>query len=394
MADVVVKEGKVLPFIFRHPWVFRGALQEVVGPYQNGDVVRVIGPRHEFIAWGWINEHSKITVRLISFQEDFEERDWFLQKLENALHLRKRVLKLDKVTNSYRLVHSEGDGIPGLIVDKYGEYLVVQVSSLGLNRLIPVLVERLSRESWVRGIVRRDDPVMCRMEAMEPVEETLYGEDLPERFLVEENQLLFEVDFRRCQKTGFYLDQRENRRFLASFVEGDIYALDAFCYTGGFAISLAKAGAGKVVAIDSSRDALEQLKKNAQLNGVSNIVGVHDNVFRSLERYLYERELFDIIVLDPPKFIPNKRSFEKGYAGYKKLNRRAISLVRSGGLLLTCCCSQIMQESSFTRMLAEAAGEAGREAMILARNFQPADHPVSISCPEGGYLKTFLLKIF
>lgn len=394
IAEAIVKEGKVLPFIFRHPWIFKGALEKISGKYQDGQVVRVIGPKGDFIAWGWVNSRSKLMIRLICFQEDFQEEEWFRNKIRQAIYLREEFLSLSSQSNSYRLIHSEGDGIPGLIVDLYGDHIIAQFSCLALDRLQPILVDELAKIEGIEGIVRKDDPVMTKMEGMIHHDSTLRGKDLPLEFILQENGIQFKIQFGKDQKTGFYLDQRENRRILVKYAGGAKRILDAFCYTGGFSLNLAKhLDVDEIISVDSSEEALAQLEDNAVLNRCKNITPLQGNVFHLLEDFLQREETFDLIILDPPKFIPNKRSFDKGFSGYKKLNRRAFRLIKPGGLLFTCCCSQMMGDDPFLRMLAEAAGEAGREAMIVEKRYQPPDHPVRIACPEGSYLKGFLLRV-
>jgi 23S rRNA (cytosine1962-C5)-methyltransferase len=403
-ARVILRPKRALPFYGRHPWV-RDSAVDRVEPLSiasehfldlDGQVVDLVSDKGKFIARGFYNGKSRIRVRLYSWSplEALDEA-FFRQRIELAIELRQRIgleSASDRGTSAVRLVFSEADGLSGLVVDRYGDYLVVQVTSLAIAQRLEMLVGILQELLAPQAIVLRTEKSMAQIEGVELAEGSTWGE-LPDGSLeIHEHSLRYQVDLHEGQKTGLYLDQRENRRAAAEFVRGR-RVLDLFCYTGGFAMCAAKlGGAAEVLGIDSSKKAIAQARANVELNGLSNVTFDVGDGFQTLDRLLDQEAKFDVVVLDPPKFARNRSGANQALMAYHRLNRAALGLLPPGGILITCSCSGSVSREDFLLMLSGVAQKSGRELQILDQRGAAADHPVSATCLETEYLKCFVCR--
>lgn len=366
-----------------HFWIYRADV--VAGEARPGEVVRVVGPRGRFLARAFYSSRSQITLRVLTQHDVPVDREFWRGRLERAIRFRDR---LDVDATACRLVHGEGDLIPSLVVDRYGDVLVIQALSQGTDRLLPQFVEVLSELVHPAGILARNDPRVRLLEGLEQKVEVLQG-DVPERVSVKEGAVEYDVDLRKGQKTGAFLDQRENRRAAARYARGRV--LDCFSYTGGFALQLA-AHAAEVTALDISEEATALLLKNAARNGLSNVNARTTNVFDELRALERADERFDAIVLDPPAFAKSKDAIPKALAGYKEINLRALKLLPPGGILVTCSCSYHVNEMALAEVILDAALDARVEVSVVEKRMQGRDHPVVLGMPETYYLKCFILR--
>ncbi len=396
LPRVILKPGHDRPVRRHHPWIFSGAIARIEGPVDDGDVVDVWSAEREWLARGYLNRRSQITVRVLTWNRDeaIDETFW-ARRLERALAARQQ-LRLADSTDAYRLVFAESDWIPGLVVDRYGDFLVVQSLTLGIERrkasLVALLAERLSP----RGIYERSDPDIREKEGLPPQHDgVLWGTTPPERLEIREYGHCFAVDIRRGHKTGFYLDQRENRRRAASYLAG-ARVLNAFSYTGAFAVYALAAGAAHVVNLDTSAEALAEAAANLARNGFPEhkYEQVEGDAFRVLRRFRAEGRRFDAVILDPPKFAFSQAHLERAARGYKDINLQALHLIEPGGILVTFSCSGLVSPDLFQKIVFAAAEDAGREVQILERLGQPPDHPVRLSFPEGEYLKGLICRVW
>ncbi len=394
MPAVHLKRGRAKPFFFGHPWVFSGSVAHVEGAPADGDVVKVLDDRGQFIAHGFYNRRSQIRVRLLTWDLDEPVDDAFFERrIRPAVALREDVLRLPEQTDAYRLIHSEGDGLPGLIVDRYAGWLVVQMLSIGMAKRRDMLVDVLGRCCPGMSIFERSDTTVADKEGIEPRVGRLAGDEPPERVPVTIHGVRLDVDLRRGQKTGLFLDHRENWRAILRYSPGR-RVLDGFCYTGAFAIfAKAQGGASQVIGIDQSEDALALARHNAELNAASDIQFVQGNIFGELRRLRAEEQSFGLIVLDPPKFARSHTDVEKALRGYKDINLIAMQLLEPGGILVTCSCSQHVSLPTFDGMLNAAAIDIGRDVQVLETRGQAADHPVTVACPESRYLKCHICRV-
>jgi 23S rRNA (cytosine1962-C5)-methyltransferase len=394
MAVVHLKPGRAKPFFFGHPWVFSGSIAGVEGQPANGDLVDLLDDRGQFVGRGFYNRRSQIRVRLVTWNPG-EEADaaFFENRLRAAVALRHELLRLPDQTDAYRLVHSEGDGLPGLIVDRYGDWLVVQVLSIGMAVRKDLVVEALGRACPGLGIFERSDTAVAAKEGIEPRVGSLAGGTPPEHVPVSIHGVRFDAEVHGGQKTGLFLDQRENWLAAAPYAAGR-RVLDCFCYAGAFGLFAAtQGGAAEVVAIDDSDDALVLARRNATANGVEHIEFVPGNVFGELRRLRAEEQRFGMIVLDPPNFAPSSANVQKGLRGYKDINLVAMQCLEPGGILVTCSCSQHVDRVTFEGMLNAAAMDVGRDVQIIETRTQSRDHPVAVACPESRYLTTLICRV-
>ena len=390
---VHLKRGRAKPFFFGHPWVFSGSVERLEGNPRDGDVVDVFDHRGRFIARGFYNSRSQIRVRLVSWNRDAAiDEGLFRRRLAAAFELRHDLLDLPAHTDAYRLVYSEGDGLPGLVVDRYGQWLVVQLLSLGMARRKDMLAAALGELSGGLHIFERSDSDVHALEGIEPRVGTLAGDEPPRPLDVNVHGVRFLVDLWRGQKTGLFLDHRENYLAVQAYCRGR-RLLDCFSYTGGFALFGAAAGADGVVGVEMSREALELAERNVELNGLEGVVFRQGNVFGELRALRAEGQRFGMVVLDPPKFARSAADVEKALRGYRDINLVAMQCLEEGGILVTCSCSQHVDEDIFEAMLNDAAGDVGREVQVLERRGQGRDHPVAASCPESRYLKCFICRV-
>lgn len=366
-----------------HPWVYRSDV--LASQAAAGDLVTVRGPRERRLGEALFSDRSQIAIRMIAVGDRASGPDLWKERLAAAIAFR-ATLGIDGT--ACRLVHGEADGMPGLVVDRYGDILVMQALSQGMDRRTPELVAALVDLLAPRGILARNDPKVRVLEGLEQRVDVVYGE-VPDLIDVREGPVLYDVDVRHGQKTGLFLDQRENRTAAAQYTHGRL--LDCFSYNGGFALYLA-GRATSVHALDASADAVARIEANAARNGLTNVTAAVANVFDELRHYERSGERFDTIVLDPPAFAKNKASVEKAMAGYKDINLRALRLLPPGGVLVTCSCSYNVDEPLFLQILSEAAADARAHVTILEKRMQSRDHPVLLTVPETYYLKCVILR--
>lgn len=394
---VILKPRRAQPFFSRHPWVFAGAIQriEVEGgaAVEPGAEVTVHSSAGEFIARGLLNHHSNIRVRLYSWADEPLDDVFWNERVDAAIQSRERLFS-GSSTNAYRLVFSEGDGLSGLTVDRYADWLLVQFTSLAMYRRREAIIAFLNERLKLRGIWMRTDRGVLEAEGLE-IEDGLVCGDAPERPLfISQNELQFGVDVTEGQKTGFYLDQRGNREAVASYANGR-RVLDAFCYTGGFGIACAKFGGSKdVVGLDSSEPALEIARANAELNNVEPHCRFEKADVKVRLREMKEAgEQFGVVILDPPKLARSRGGLERALKAYLRMNESAVNLLPPGGILATASCSGLVSPLQFEQMLGSVARETGRPLRVLESRGQPADHPVSVSCAESRYLKLLICEV-
>jgi 23S rRNA (cytosine1962-C5)-methyltransferase len=394
MVEVILKKGKEKAALQRHPWIFSGALEKVKGSPQNGDVVKVLAANADFLAYGYYNENSRVAVRLLEWDENQTiDKGWYQQRIQTAIAARRHVLKKGD-TNTCRLVFSEADFLPGLIVDQYANFLALQILSAGIEQVKADIIDILRGELQPAGIFDKSDANARTHENLEVAQGLLWGENPPEFLEVKENGILYNINIAGGQKSGFYCDQRDNRLLLADYTEGK-RVLDCFSYSGGFSLNSLKAGASHVTSVDSSALALETLQQNMALNGfeASRNTVFQSDVNKQLRLFKEEGKTFDVLILDPPKFAPSRSALDRAARAYKDLNRLGMGLLESGGLLATFSCSGAVDIDTFKQIIAWAALDAGKEVQILKQFNQPEDHPVRISFPEGEYLKGLLLRV-
>ena len=366
-----------------HPWIYRAdVIDRTAAP---GDLVTVLGPRERRLGEAFWSDQSQIALRMVAVGDQTVGPATWRERIAGAIAFRES-LKID--ATAYRLVHGEADRLPSLIVDRYGDVLVVQTLSQGTDRLLPVLTATLVDLVAPRGILARNDPRVRALEGLEQKVEVLHG-NVPDAVEVREGAVVYDVDVRHGQKTGLFLDQRENREAAARYTRGRL--LDCFSYNGGFALALA-GHAESVHAVDASADAVARIMANAARNGIKNVTAAEANVFDELRHYERSGERFDTIVLDPPAFAKNKASVEKAIAGYKDINLRALRILNPGGVLVTCSCSYNVDELLFLQVLADAAADAHAHVTILEKRMQGRDHPVLLTVPETYYLKCVILR--
>lgn len=393
MVEVKLKKGKEKAVWQRHPWVFSGALEKVKGSPANGDVVKVVDISGDFLAYGYFNDQSRVAVRLLEWDETIQiNADWYTEKLKKAISSRENLLTY--ATNTCRLVFSEADFLPGLIVDKYADYLSLQILSSGIEQAKDIIIKVLVDELKPTGIFDRSDATARTHEGITAENGLLWG-DVPPQFIeVKENGIKYHINIAEGQKSGFYCDQRDNRKILSSYAKGKS-VLDCFSYSGGFSLNAFHDGAKEVTSVDSSALAIETLKQNIELNGYDQAKhsAIQSDVNKQLRAFASENKKFDIVVLDPPKYAPSRSALDRAARAYKDLNRLGMQLLESGGLLATFSCSGAVDIETFKQILAWAALDAGKEVQIIKQFCQPEDHPVRLSFPEGEYLKGLLLRI-
>lgn len=392
-AQVVLKPRKARPFFGRHPWVLDSAVDRVEGSPADGDVVDLLTDQGKFIARGVINSHSRIRVRLYSWNatEALDETFW-RARLQAAAELRTR-LGLDDRGQAARMVSSEGDHLSGLVVERYGDQLVVQVTSLALATRLSLLVPMLVDIWQPRGILLRTEREMNKAEGLTLEEGPLWGTVPDEPVFFAEHGVRYGVDLRAGQKTGFFLDQRDNRLAAARFARGK-RVLDVCCYTGGFSLAAAMlGGAHEVHGIDSSAKAIALARAHAELNGQTRLHFTEADAFQQLDNLNREGERYGLVIVDPPKYARTRQHVEEALRGYHHLNRLAVGVLEPGGILVTCSCSGHVTREDFLFMLAEVAERTGRPIQVLETRGAAVDHPVSASCLESEYLKCVIARV-
>jgi 23S rRNA (cytosine1962-C5)-methyltransferase len=388
MQRVYLKRGRDRPVRNGHPWIFSGAVEVIEGDRDTAGIADVFDSEKHWIARGLFSPGSQIRVRVLTWQKEEIDRAFFSRRLSQALSARE---KLREVTNAYRIVNGEGDFLPGLIVDCYGEFLVCQFFTAGMDFLKPLVLDSLSSLLTVKGVFEKSEGRVRDEEGIEPSVGVLGGEQPPETITIEENGFKFAVDVRRGQKTGFFLDQRDNRSFLSTLARQK-KILDCFSYSGAFSVYARAGGAKEIVSLDSSRPALELAERNLALNDFE--IGGSELLKGDAFTYLKECDMaFDIIVLDPPSLARKRGDLGAAAGGYKFLNLHALRHVRPGGFLLTFSCSQHLSIELFQKVVFGAAVDAGRKITVVKRLGHSIDHPVSLHHPEGEYLKGLVLRV-
>lgn len=393
MNKIILNKGKDKAAWQLHPWVFSGAINKIIGKVHPGEVVSVFNIDDEFIAYGVYNNTSRVAVRLLEWNPAHEiDEQWWRTRVKKAIQNRKNLLTNDN--DSVRLIFAEADFLPGLIADKYADFISIQVHAAGIENVKGIIVDELANLLKPKGIYERSDLKSREYEGLADANGLLWGELPPEFVDIVENGIRYKVNIIDGQKSGFYCDQRENRMLTAQYVK-DKRVLDCFCYSGGFTLNAFRAGASEVVSVDSSALAIETLKDNIEYNNfeISRHKAVQSDVNKYLRQLGDEGEKFDLIVLDPPKYAPSRSTLEKASRAYKDLNRRGLMLLESGGLLATFSCSGAMDIDTFKQVLAWAALDAGKEIQFIRQFSQPEDHPVRASFPEGEYLKGLLVRV-
>ena len=393
---IILKADREKSLLRRHPWIFSGAVECVNGNPANGDTLPVFSAKGEFLAWAAYNASSQITARVWSWLEtETIDTDFFRRKISNALAARRelRPATTSEMNTGMRLIHAESDGLPGLIVDQYGEVLVMQIGSSGAEFWRDTCADILQELCQPTCIYERSDSDSRALEGLE-LRNGILRRTLPDNVEVIEQGLRFKVDIAAGQKTGFYLDQRDNRA-LTETLARDKDVLNCFCYTGGFSLYSLRGGAKSVLSIDASADALRIAEENITRNGLdaARAEWLEADVFLALRKLRDQGRTFDLIILDPPKFAPTAAFAEKAARGYKDINLLAFKLLRPGGILATYSCSGGISEDLFQKIIAGAALDAGVDAQIIHHLHASADHPVLLSFPEGTYLKGLVLRI-
>jgi 23S rRNA (cytosine1962-C5)-methyltransferase len=386
---VILKKGKEKPVLRGHPWVFSGAIEKIEGDFSPGDMGEVCSKTGQFLGRGHLNPNSQITLRLLTRKAEEIDIDFFKERIFKAAALRERELK--GKTNAYRLVNGEGDFLPGLIIDCYGETFVIQCLTAGMDRQKDLFIDIIAKHFHPQTIYERSDAATRREEGLSESRGLLSGNEVPDHIEIEEYGCRFKVNVKTGQKTGFYLDQRENRFSLQGISQGK-KILDCFCYTGGFAIHTGFWGAKEMTLVDSSEEALSMAEEHFNFNHLDKIPhqmirGDAFEVMRTLEPD------YDIIILDPPPFAKKKGHLMSASRGYKDLNLQAFRLLKKEGLLITFSCSQHMSWDLFQKVVFSAALDAGRDVQLLGRKGHAIDHPVNLCHPEGEYLRGLVCRV-
>lgn len=394
LVTVQLHPGKDKPVRQHHPWIFSGAVAHVSGDLAPGALVDVTDTRGEWLARGYCNPKSQILVRLLTWNQHTEiGRDFWRQRLI-AAGVARAAFAADPQTDAYRLVYAESDGLPGLIVDRYGDWLVVQFLTAGVEAQRALLLSLLAELFSPIGIVDRSDAAVRRQEGLPLRSELAWGKPPPPDLEIHEHGYRFPADLLGGQKTGFYLDQRENRRIVGAYASGR-RVLNAFSFTGAFGIYALAAGAQHVTQVDSSYEALVGAEKTLRMNGFdpdTQAEAVVGDVFQVLRSFRDAGRQFDLVILDPPKFAKSKAELDGATRGYKDINLLGLKLLAPGGLLATFSCSGLVSADLFQKIVFGASVDAGRDAQIIAQLGQGADHPILLSFPEGEYLKGLLCR--
>ena len=392
MHKLILKPGREKSLLRRHPWIFSGALAQIQGSPASGDTVEIVSSKEKFLAYAAYSPHSQIVARVWDWNRDSRiDQQFFHGRLSHAIMARRTLVH---ESNAMRLVHSESDGLPGLIVDLYGDSLVMQVLSAGMERWYQTCADIVMELTGAARVFERSDAEVRRLEGLLPRVGVLRGLAPPQRIKIKEERLEFWVDVSSGQKTGFYLDQRVNRARVGELAR-DKEVLDCFCHSGGFALHALANGAKSVLSVDSSEDALQLAKESLALNSLPEDKAVwrEGDVFEVLRSLRDEAKHFDLIILDPPKFAPTAAFAGKAARGYKDINLLAFKLLRPGGLLATFSCSGGISPELFQKIVAGAALDAGVEAQIIEFFAAAPDHPVALNFPESAYLKGLLCRV-
>ena len=387
MPSVILKPGREKSLLRRHPWIFSGAIQQADQNIASGATADVLSSKGEFLARGAYSPQSQIRVRAWTFDDESIDAEFFRKRIRVALAQRS-TLNLQQDTNAIRLIYAESDGLPGLIVDRYDDLLVLQSLTAGSEYWKEAIADILLEETSLKNIFERSDADVRELEGLSPRVGSLRGSIIHSPLTITEHGLKFLVDVESGHKTGFYLDQRANRQRVQAFAQGgDV--LDCFCYTGGFTVNALAGDAKSVLLVDASSEALTLARQNIELNKlpITKAQFLEGDVFQVLRKFRDEARAFDMIILDPPKFAPTAAQADKAARGYKDINLLAFKLLRPNGILFTFSCSGGVDAALFQKIVAGAALDAGVEAQIIEHLSQASDHPISLHFPEGAYLK-------
>ena len=388
MAKAVLRKTRESRVRSGHPWVFASDIERVEGNFEPGDVVDVVSSHNTYLGRAFYNPKSQISLRMLTTHDEPVDEAFFRRRVQEAWDYRNQFCD----PASCRLIFSESDFLPGLIVDKFGEYLVVQSLCLGIEKWKQSIVRDLAEIVHPKGIWERSDVPVRRLEGLEQTTGLLYGE-VPDSIDMVENGLRFVVDVKNGQKTGFFLDQKENRAAIAPICR-DAKVLDCFCHNGSFSLHAAKFVAKSVLGVDISEEALEVARQNAENNGLSDVVAFEaHNCFDHLRELTDAGEQFDLVILDPPAFTKNKAALQSALRGYKEINLRGLKLVRPGGFLVTCSCSQHVLTETFQDMVNQAARDAKKRIRLVEYRTQGKDHPILPQSIETKYLKCMILQV-
>jgi 23S rRNA (cytosine1962-C5)-methyltransferase len=388
-ARIGLKPGRERRLLRGHPWVYAGEIEKTDGPISPGEIVDLYNARGSFLGRGYFNPSSQIRVRVLSSEPEAIDGDFLRRRLQQAID-RRSLFSIP--SDACRLVFSEADLLPGLILDRYGPYLVIQLLALGMEVRQEMILSLVRETLNPLGIYARNDLHVRELEGLPSCKGLLWGE-VPDRIQIREGGLSFWVDVKGGQKTGFFLDQRGNRLALQGLCQ-DRRGLDCFCYSGAFSLQAAHFGAASVLGLDISEEAIALAQENARLNGLSDRCQFRaGNAFDELRALERQGERFGVIILDPPAFTKSKQAIEPALRGYKEINLRALKLLESGGILLTCSCSYHLSPQLFLQLLEEAAADAGRRVHLLQFRTQAPDHPILLGVPETCYLKCAILRV-
>ncbi|MEG6565339.1 class I SAM-dependent rRNA methyltransferase [Thermoanaerobacterium saccharolyticum] len=391
MTDVILRNENLRRILSGHPWIYKTEIDHIEGNYEPGGIVDVYDHKKNFIGRGYINLKSMITVRLLTYEKDeLINEDFFKKRILRAWEYRKRIM--DNL-NSCRVIFGEADFLPALIVDKFGDYLVIQTLSLGMEKYKTLIVNILLELLKPKGVYERNDVSVRMLEGLTETKGFLYGNfDTIQQF--EENGVKFWVDIENGQKTGYFLDQKENRAAIKKYVK-DADVLDCFSHTGSFSVHALHYGAKSVEAVDISESALDMAKKNVALNGyLDRCHFTCENAFDLLKKYDEENKQFDVIILDPPAFTKNRETVKDAIRGYKEINLRAMKILKKGGFLITCSCSQHISPDAFLNIIKEAAHDTRKNTRLIEKRTQSKDHPILLASSETEYLKCLILQVF
>jgi len=387
-CKIYLKPKEEIRIIQGHPWVYSNEIEKIEGSIQSGEIAYVYSYKKQFIGKGYLNTSSKIFVRILSRNEQEEIDELFFRHL---LH-KSNQSRIDiGYSNSYRVLFGEADGIPGFIVDKYGDYLSVQILSLGIDLRKEMFIRILVDLFHPIGIYERSDVPVRKKEGLELFKGVIYG-NVPDTILIKENELIMEVDIINGQKTGSFLDQQDNHNALKPYVKGKS-VLDCFSHIGGFGLHAAYHQASEVSCLDISEHAVLQIEKNAKLNHLENVKAIKADVFEQLRIYQSTDQKFDIVILDPPAFAKKVDDVKKAYQGYKEINLQALKIINDNGYLLSCSCSHYMTPALFLDMLIEASNDAKKITQMVEFRIQGKDHPALLGSDESLYLKCVMLRV-
>ncbi|HOI47135.1 MAG TPA: class I SAM-dependent rRNA methyltransferase [Bacilli bacterium] len=387
MTKVILKKKEHLRIQDGHPWIFSNEVHHFQGNVENGDIVDVVSFEGEFVAKGFINLNSKIIVRVLSREDVFINKEFFKERIRQANSHRVRV----GYQNAYRVVFGESDLLPGLIIDKYDQYFVIQTLSFGMDLRKNIICEVLEELFHPLGIYERNDVPVREKEGLE-LKKGFIGKSFNPVVKIKENGITLQVDLENGQKTGYFLDQQDNRKAIEPYVRG-MKVLDCFSHTGGFALHAAQYGAKEVTALDISEQAVKNIEANIKLNNFKNVKTQVGDVFHFLRQYHKENEMFDVIILDPPAFTKSKGTVDSAYRGYKEINLSAMKIIKSGGYLITFSCSQHLTPALFMQMLVDASIDSKRVIQMVEFRTQSKDHLSLIATDESFYLKCMIARV-